>query len=173
MIKWLTLVAALAATPVHAESLRSSPLEVYLRSNSYSAEDYICLAQNIYFEARNQSHAGKLGVAMVVLNRVADYRYPNDVCGVVKQAKYDSAGRIIRNRCQFSWYCDGLSDSHRDEDAWWNANDIADEAILLYNAMIDITDGSTHYHARTVHPRWADELTYVTTLDDHHFYRWD
>ncbi len=44
-----------------------------------------CLAENIYFEAKNQGTAGWAAVASVTLNRVKDYRYPNTVCEVVKQ----------------------------------------------------------------------------------------
>ena len=47
----------------------------------------MCLALNIYFEARNQPLSGQIAVTQVVLNRVADSRYPNKVCDVVYQAK--------------------------------------------------------------------------------------
>ena len=45
----------------------------------------ICLAQNIYFEARDQPTVGQLAVASVVLNRVHDDRWPNTVCEVVRE----------------------------------------------------------------------------------------
>ena len=44
-----------------------------------------CMADNIYFEARNQGTAGWSAVASVTLNRVKDKRFPNTVCEVVKQ----------------------------------------------------------------------------------------
>ena len=75
-----------------------------------------CLADNIYFEARNQGLAGQLAVVNVVVNRVADSRYPDTICEVVKQGptrlSWKGTGELIpiRNRCQFSWYCDGKSD---------------------------------------------------------------
>ena len=40
-------------------------------------EEVTCLADNIYFEARNQGLAGMLAVTNVVMNRVADDRYPD------------------------------------------------------------------------------------------------
>ncbi|NBV57559.1 MAG: cell wall hydrolase, partial [Bacteroidetes bacterium] len=49
--------------------------------------DRYCMAQNIYFEAANQSFAGKLAVAHVVMNRVEDLQFPNEICGVIYQAK--------------------------------------------------------------------------------------
>ena len=44
-----------------------------------------CLAKNIYFESRNQSHLGQMAVAHVTINRVLDKRYPDTVCKVVHQ----------------------------------------------------------------------------------------
>ncbi len=44
-----------------------------------------CLSLNMYHEARNQGTAGLLAVSNVVLNRVNDERFPDTVCGVVKQ----------------------------------------------------------------------------------------
>ena len=76
--------------------------------------DRYCMAQNIYFESANQSFAGKLAVANVVMNRVDDLQFPNEVCDVIYQAKTYVNWRgnevPIKNQCQFSWYCDGLSD---------------------------------------------------------------
>ena len=49
------------------------------------AEAIVCLALNVYHEAKNQSLSGQIAVAEVVMNRVNDPRYPNNVCDVVKQ----------------------------------------------------------------------------------------
>ena len=45
--------------------------------------DIECMARNIYFEAGNQSKAGMIAVARVVVNRVQDTRFPNNVCDVI------------------------------------------------------------------------------------------
>ena len=42
-----------------------------------------CLANNMYWEARNQSVKGMLAVGYVTMNRVSDDRYPFTVCEVV------------------------------------------------------------------------------------------
>ena len=52
-----------------------------------------CLALNIYFEARNQSFEGQVAVAQVVFNRVADHRYPDNVCDVIYQAERNKQGK--------------------------------------------------------------------------------
>mgnify|MGYP001457922455 FL=1 len=72
-----------------------------------------CMAKNIFFEAAVESTAGKLAVAQVTLNRVESKHYPNTVCEVVYEGPHYTAsdGQLLpkRDRCQFSWYCDGKS----------------------------------------------------------------
>jgi N-acetylmuramoyl-L-alanine amidase len=132
-----------------------------------------CLAQNVYFEARNQSYSGQMAVSHVVLNRVEDPRFPDNICDVVKQARTDENGNLIRHRCQFSWYCDGLSDVPKNEEAWMHAVMVAQEAVYLYNSGTDITNGADHYHAKNVMPFWASDMTYMMQIDDHLFYSRD
>ena len=86
--------------------------------------DLMCLAQNIYHEARSQALAEKIAISHVVLNRVKHENYPNTVCGVIYQAKRVE-GRIIRNRCQFSWYCDGKHDTPYPGPTWKKTQELA------------------------------------------------
>lgn len=130
-----------------------------------------CLAKNIYFEARNQSETGMIAVSHVVLNRVESPEFPDDICDVVTQAKIRSDGSLIRHKCQFSWYCDGLSDYPREKVAWKHAKEIADDAYRLHTVGFDITQGSTYYHAKNVNPHWASAFERVVDIDDHIFYR--
>ena len=134
---------------------------------------FLCLALNTYHEAKNQSMVGQIAVAEVVMNRVADRRYPNTVCEVVKQGpKYKGSDVPVRHRCQFSWYCDGKSDMPKNEKAWKKAQDYA--YLVLYNRIaIDITEGATHYHATYVKPSWAKTKTRTTRIEKHIFYRWE
>ena len=44
-----------------------------------------CMADNMYWESRNQTFHGLLAVGQVVMNRVHDPRYPNTICEVVHQ----------------------------------------------------------------------------------------
>jgi spore germination cell wall hydrolase CwlJ-like protein len=141
-----------------------------------SPADTLCLQKNAYFEARNQSDAGMMAVTHVVLNRVKSDRYPNTVCEVVKQAKLSkwhlSQGREvpIRHKCQFSWFCDGLSDYPKEKAAWKHAQRVALEAYAIHNIGFDITHGSLWYHAKNVDPHWADSFEFITQVDDHLFY---
>ena len=52
-----------------------------------------CLADNMYFEARNQGTAGIIAVSNVVLNRVKSKDYPNTICEVVRQGPHRESWR--------------------------------------------------------------------------------
>ena len=137
------------------------------------AEAIVCLALNVYHEAKNQSLAGQIAVAEVVMNRVDDPRYPNNVCDVVKQGlTYKWKPSVpIRNQCQFSWYCDGKSDVAKEKYAWEESVSVAKG--VYYGYLDAYLEGATHYHAYYVNPSWAETKTYITRIDDHIFYRWD
>ena len=77
----------------------------------------------------------------------------------------------IKNRCQFSWYCDGRADKVYDSDAWRIAQEIAFR-IVHERRMRGLTEGSTHYHADYVSPKWAKEIDLVGRVGTHIFYRW-
>jgi len=84
------------------------------------ANEIRCLALNIYFEARGEPESGQVAVGHVVMNRVASSRFPGTVCDVVQQG-----GSLRRNRCQFSWWCDGRSDIPGNERLWEKSAELA------------------------------------------------
>jgi len=73
--------------------------------------------------------------------------------------------------CQFSWYCDGKSDTipTQDADIYEVARMIAFK--IVHNWFDDNTHGSTHYHADYVSPKWANQMTHTVTIGDHIFYK--
>lgn len=132
-----------------------------------------CLALAIYHEARGEPTDGQVAVAYVILNRVRSRSYPSSVCGVV----YQNAHR--RNRCQFSFACDGRSDLPRDKHSWARATAIS--AAILCRTKCDGADrrdtamGSqffvaTHYHATYVRPFWSRRLRPLGRIGRHLFY---
>ena len=137
-----------------------------------------CLALNMYHEARDQGTAGILAVSAVVLNRVKDKRFPNTICEVVFQGpvreswKRNGTYFPIKNKCQFSWYCDGKSDNPHNEEQYQRLLEISE--MMLYHAgpPLDITDGALFYHADHITPGWAKTKQRTTEIGDHIFYRW-
>lgn len=143
----------------------------------YTSEDLDCMARNIYFEARNESRAGMAAVAQVVMNRVEDPRFPSTPCEVIYQAQVSqwhlkNTGKVVplRNKCQFSWYCDGKEDHiNYASPAWAESYAVAEE--VLSGDHTDLVAGADHYHADYVKPRWRRSMTHVVTIDTHIFYR--
>lgn len=150
-----------------------------INETSYEDDNIVCMAQNIYHEARGDNYAGQIAVADVVLNRVADSRYPDTICGVIKQAKLSewwlTRGKEvpIKHQCQFSWYCDGKSDKITNQRSWNQALAIA-YSIVTTGIYAGITEGATHYHATYVDPYWASshQMQLIGPIGDHVFYKW-
>jgi N-acetylmuramoyl-L-alanine amidase len=140
-------------------------------------EQVNCMAKNIFFEAAVESTAGKLAVAQVTLNRVNSTWYPNTVCEVVYEGPTYTArdGQQLpkRDRCQFSWYCDGKDDEPREDSRLWiDIQELAKYVLLRQDELPDITDGALNYHADYIAaPRWAGRKLKTAKIDTHIFYR--
>ena len=147
-----------------------------------------CLALNMYHEARSQGTAGLFAVSAVVLNRVNDSRFPNSVCEVIEQGPIRESWKTrqhkdlpdskrkyypIKNKCQFSWYCDGKSDVPYNKKRYEELLDLS--KAIMYNeiSFVDITDGALFYHADYVTPGWAKTKQKTVEVQDHIFYRWN
>jgi hypothetical protein len=123
-----------------------------------------CLAQAIYFEARNEPARGQQAVAQVVLNRVFSPHYPKDVCSVV----YQNAHRHLS--CQFTFACDGKPESVNERAAWARANRIAKQTLDA-KVWLPEVNKATHYHAAYVRPNWVRDMKVMVRYGLHTFYR--
>jgi len=122
------------------------------------AEAVLCLAMNIYHEARDQDLMGQMAIAEVTMNRVYATAWPDDVCKVVWQKK------------QFSWTHDGKSDRMYNEKARRTAITLA-TLYVSGNLESFVTGGATHYHAAYVNPYWTNHLEKTTEIGTHVFYK--
>ena len=90
--------------------------------------------------------------------RVKSVAFPNTICGVVKQGPKKESWKTarfpnlpedqrifypVRNKCHFSWWCDGQSDVPTEIDSWNRALDIA-RLMLNSDKGIGLTDGADH-----------------------------
>lgn len=121
------------------------------------ANDLDCLVEAVYYEARSEGIIPKIAVANVILQRVKDKRYPSTICEVVHQGKKRN-GRMIRNRCQFSYYCDGKKERVKDYTSLLEVLDVA--SLVLEGVILERTQGATHYHAYYVKPRWSSKKSF-------------
>jgi hypothetical protein len=131
---------------------------IFANERGYSIAEHVCLAKNIYFEARNESLKGQLAIALVTLNRLQEARWSEEVCGVVYANK------------QFSWFSDGLSDRPRNYASYDSIALVASHMLDADMSMHDFTYGSTHYHANYVKPYWSDYMILKASIDTHLFY---
>jgi hypothetical protein len=141
-----------------------SPAERLELTGKERAKAERCLAQAIYFEARNEPVRGQTAVAQVVLNRVFSPYYPDDVCSVV----YQNAHRMLS--CQFTFACDGQAESVRERGPWARAQRIAKQT-LDGKVWLPEVGKSTHYHAAYVRPNWVREMKKMARHGLHTFYR--
>jgi spore germination cell wall hydrolase CwlJ-like protein len=130
----------------------------------FSMKEQQCLAAGVYFEARGEAVKGQAAVAQVILNRVRNPTYPNTICGVVYQ------NEKWRNRCQFSFACDGIKDRVASPSHWKTAEDVA-MAVTAGKVWLPEIGSSTHYHATYVKPRWARTMEKMKKIGQHIFYR--
>ena len=113
----------------------------------------MCLALNVYHEARSEPIEGQRAVAHVTLNRARERNMR--VCDVVFEP------------AQFSW---PISDPKvTDERAWAIAHKVAKRAHRA-GAAADPTRGANHYHATYVQPSWARSMERTTRIGLHIFY---
>ena len=126
-------------------------------------EQWECLAEALYFEARGETIRGMFAVGEVILNRVDSDAYPDTLCGVINQG----TGR--RYACQFTYTCDGNPEVISEPRAWERVGKVA--AILLDGAPRALTGGATHYHTKAVSPSWAKRFPRTAAIGSHYFYR--
>ena len=164
-------VKVAAPVAVKRTPVKAMPVREVVKVN---AEQFKCLATNIYFESRNQkTDKAMAAVGYTVLNRVAAKSYPNSICGVVYQGRKTANGGYVRHKCQFSWVCDGASDvpSNRNKietRAWIRAQSIAMRVML--GTIKNPVGNSTMYHADYVSPYWKHSYRMVAQIEDHIFY---
>lgn len=122
-----------------------------------------CLAEAIYFEARGENPSGQQAVAEVIINRVNSDKFPDRICEVVTQ------GGSNKNKCQFSFNCDGLPESISEKDAY------AEVRMLAFRAMQGeikpVAGGATYFHATWANPRWAGIFEKTAEIGSHVFYQ--
>lgn len=120
-----------------------------------AATALLCLALNVYYEARGESYVGREAVAHVVMNRVKHPAYPDKVCEVVYQPK------------QFQWVELKLKKPHGP--AWQNAQHIARK--VLDGESRDPTGGATHFHNLKLKYTWKHKYTQTRIIGAHAFYK--
>lgn len=126
-------------------------------------EEWRCLSEALYFEARGETVKGQFAVGEVIVNRVKSDRFPGTLCGVI----YQGTGR--KYQCQFTYTCDGSKETIAEPKAFERVAKVA--RVILDGASDELTNGATHYHTRNVRPSWSKVFTRTAEIGVHVFYR--
>lgn len=120
------------------------------------------LARCIWGEARGESREGKIAVAWVIKNRVADGRFGKGVHGVILRPY------------QFSCFLTGdpnfrkLREACLNETSYEECDEISGQ--VLSGEIPDPTGGATHYHTVAIKPPWSGKMTFLRKIGNHRFY---
>lgn len=126
----------------------------------FNKADVRCLAENIYFEARDDSYDGQFAVGQVTLNRLKAHKWGNTIC------------QVVFKRYQFSW-TNYRNRKIREKDAWQKALDISDR--MLYDSVrmpfLEHRDVLYYHEKRIRKPYWTKDMLYVGRIGKHLFYQ--
>lgn len=147
-----------AAPAIEAPGLEFASLAAAVAGQDMPDEagsELSCLAGAVYFESKGEPLSGQLAVANVVLSRANSGRFPDTICGVVKQPG------------QFSFVRGGAIPAIRSGAQYRTAMAIAQ--IAMDKEWDNPTPGALYFHARRVSPGWARPR--VATIGNHIFFR--
>ena len=141
----------------------------FILISTVKADDFDCLVEAVYHEARSEDMLSMLAVANVILNRVKHKKFPNTICEVVHQGKYWK-DNPVRDKCHFSYWCDGRPERFTDMTGLIKSINVAE--MSLKGIQVRQTSHATHYHAYYVTPKWASNPAFkvLGQLGTHIFY---
>lgn len=161
---------AVAWETIMPNQFREKPFEPF--ECSPNDDEKVCLACNVYHEARGESNVGQLAVGLVTLNRLEDDRFPDSFCAVVWENRTIEGVQIG----QFSWTTDGKPDAVNDAKAWSDALWVAgmvmrDHESPYWSLDIEGMRGTVlWYHNNTVQPDWSRKFALTHQIGTHLFY---
>ena len=168
----------------------------FITTPFFSDRDVECLARNIFYEAGSEPLEGKVAVGMVTINRSNDDRYPQSICGVVKQktvltvpqkiqevktVKTNWASppqRVVETKTtwvqkvvyQFSWVGQHNIKIKEDDPRWIESKQVAEElARGGYENWQEKYGEAMNFHAVYVKPGW--KLKRICRVGNHIFYK--
>ena len=209
----ISLVIALGSTVVVAEEVQVAEIsyrdQIVDQANRFvertvniiatpflSDKDVDCLARNIFYEAGSEPIEGKVAVGMVTINRTQDERYPQSVCGVVRQRTvvtvpqqvtevravkpniFSPPKQVIETRTawvqkviyQFSWVGQRNIRIREDDPRWIESRAVAEElARGGYETWQEKYSEAMNFHAVYVNPGW--KLKRIGRVGNHIFYK--
>jgi spore germination cell wall hydrolase CwlJ-like protein len=145
----------------------NAEIKQWIKHQKEENKQITCLAENIFFEARNTDRYEMKKVANVTMNRLKSPKYPKTICEIVHQHK------------QFSWTTNFNNNIQRitrlirknifEDSAWKSAKSIA--YLTVHGYVQDETHGAIFYHTNYVHkPHSWGKVTLVLKTKYDSFY---
>lgn len=131
----------------------------------------LCLALNIYHEARSEGYDGMAAVAVVTMNRAAHNQ--EKVCDVVfKPYAFSWANKLTTSTAEDRIR---LAPNYlpKDEAMWQEAKEIATQAIqgtLKPHVYRTVKEADHYYNPSKANPYWKKHMRKVAKIGDHAFY---
>ena len=113
---------------------------------------------------------GRIAVGVVILNRVKEKQFPNTICGVVHAGHYNDKNVPLRNRCAFSYWCDGKPEIVSDLTAWTDA--VVLTRLILHGITVRSILSANHYNSIFVNPKWSQHVKELAIIGNHKFFKW-
>lgn len=148
------------------EKIEASRLAAQYQAEQQRKIELQCLAENVYFEARGEPLKGQYAVAEVTMNRLASPHFPDTVCDVVYDTRWDRLRR--RLTAHFSWTALDIEEEPKGP-AWDQAMEVA---TAVYNRdHTPVVPGALYFHATYVNPYWKASKHKIARIGNHIFYR--
>lgn len=152
--EWLALFAETPVVP-----------EVVVEKAPLDAEQLRCMALTLYHEARGEGESGMVAVGYVVMNRTnVGHMGARTICETAK--KYITLKG--KKHCQFTWYCDGLSDEPKEPLAYDYAFELAQQ--VMRGEIRNPVGASLYFHEVGIRWRYASRFKRVARIGNHIFY---
>lgn len=123
--------------------------------SDFQVQETVCLARNIYHEARGEPETGQKAVAFVTINRSESKEFPRTICGVVQQPS------------QFSWVRKNRNSMPREWAAYEKAMEIA--ADTMHDKVPNPVANALYFHASSIRPSWTNRFKRVDSIGRHVF----
>lgn len=119
-------------------------------------DDITCIAKSIYWEARGEPRNGKIGIAGVILNRVAHEKFPDTICEVVYQKNPLQFSKLITKGTPITNW-----------ESWKDSLDLA-EKIVRKQIIISPKFKALYFDEKSVKPPKGLKLHAI--IGNHKFY---
>lgn len=165
LISFLLPTTVNAEIPLSATRLldvvqhRSNVLDEIKALDPYDRNQVLCMALNLYHEARGEDNSHQWAVIHVVANRAKHSKYPSSVC------------EVIWEKGQFTWTRRALEvNLPRERNAWKESQNKAYK-LFTGESKADPTNGATHFYRSHLRPVWSNKLVNRVQIGVHTFAR--